>query len=310
MIETGLVRKPTEKHPTAFQATQLTPTTFLIKEYDDIYSEHPFIYVKIVAQANLVVVIDTGCGGASSNSNIHDIGLREFIEMVDIDVNDGKPLNREGKMNYTVVITHCHYDHILGVEQFSDSTILASSRDFPFLLPSALPDSSLCKGMGIHTPSYISTLVPHLYSIPECAVLILHTPGHTPDEVAIYDSAEKMLYVGDSVYEDEDIIISNQGSITEWLASITVLISLVNAENQKQDSGVIREVLINAGHCTAGKPALEVLKAGKAFMLDVINRKEPIRKRAVIWGEENVYYRQERGRFSLRCPARLVLGTA
>lgn len=107
-----LVRKPAEKRSAAFQATQLAPSTFLIKEFDDIYSEHPFIYVKIVAQTNTVIVIDTGCGGASRDDDVQITKLREFIETVDIESNDCKPLNSEGKMKYTVVVTHCHYDHI------------------------------------------------------------------------------------------------------------------------------------------------------------------------------------------------------
>lgn len=164
----------------------------------------------------------------------------------------------------------------------------------------------MCKALRIRTPLYTPTLVPHHYSIPECGMLVLHTPGHTPDELAIYDPMEKLLYVGDSLYEDEDIIICKEGSIIEWLSSMDDLISLVKTENQKRGSGKSREVLINAGHRTSAQSALEVLEAGRTFVADVINGKEVIRKRAMIRGEENVYYRQESGRFSLRCPKRLV----
>lgn len=164
--------------------------------------------------------------------------------------------------------------------------------------------------MGIPTPSYKPTLVPHLHSVPECGMLVLHTPGHTPDELAIYDPAEKMLYVGDSVYEHEDIIISKEGSIVEWLSSMDELILLLKAENKDNDGPQRREVMINAGHQTAMKPALDVLEAGKAFVVEVMKGKEGIRKRLMIRGEENVYYRQESGRFSLRCPERLILSSA
>jgi glyoxylase-like metal-dependent hydrolase (beta-lactamase superfamily II) len=163
--------------------------------------------------------------------------------------------------------------------------------------------------MGIITPSYKPILVPHLYSVPESGMLILHTPGHTPDELAIYDPAEKMLYVGDSLYEYEDIIISKEGSILEWLSSMDELILLVKAENQDNGGPQRREVLINAGHRTAKQPALDVLEAGKSFVVDVMKGKEVTWKRLVIRGEENVYYRQESGRFSLRCPERLVLNS-
>jgi len=83
----------------------------MIKEYDDIYSEHPFIYVKLVPSSS-VVVVDTGCGGASTEPDTQITSLREFIETVGLDENEGKPLNEGGKMQYIVVTTHCHYDHI------------------------------------------------------------------------------------------------------------------------------------------------------------------------------------------------------
>lgn len=96
----------------AFQASRLTPSAFLIKEYNDIYDEHPHIYVKVVPSANTILVIDTGCGGASNDPDVKVRNLREFIETIGVDDNEGKPLNKGGAMKYVVVTTHCHYDHI------------------------------------------------------------------------------------------------------------------------------------------------------------------------------------------------------
>lgn len=96
----------------AFKASRLTATTFLIKEFDDVYSEQPHIYVKLVAEANAVLIIDTGCGGQSNNPQVGIKSLREFIETIAVQDNDGKPLNKNGRMDYVVVTTHCHYDHI------------------------------------------------------------------------------------------------------------------------------------------------------------------------------------------------------
>lgn len=96
----------------AFQATRLTSSTFLIKEYNDIYSEQPHIYAKLVSSANTILIIDTGCGGASNDPDITIKSLREFIETVKVEDNNGLPLNEGGGMNYIVALTHCHYDHI------------------------------------------------------------------------------------------------------------------------------------------------------------------------------------------------------
>jgi len=97
---------------TAFRASRLTSTTFLIKEYNDVYSEHPHIYAKIVNPAKTILIIDTGCGGKSNDKTIEVRSLKEFIETIDIDENGGTALNEGGKLGYIVALTHCHYDHI------------------------------------------------------------------------------------------------------------------------------------------------------------------------------------------------------
>jgi glyoxylase-like metal-dependent hydrolase (beta-lactamase superfamily II) len=95
----------------AFIAKRLSASTFLITEYNDVYDERPFIYAKVVSAANHIVIIDTGCGGASKDSDVEVTSLREFIETVPIPDNAYEPLNNSG-MKYVVIITHTHYDHI------------------------------------------------------------------------------------------------------------------------------------------------------------------------------------------------------
>lgn len=43
----------------AFTARRLTPTTFLITEFDDIYYEHPFIYAKLLPAARTLLLLDS-----------------------------------------------------------------------------------------------------------------------------------------------------------------------------------------------------------------------------------------------------------
>ncbi|KAJ3871249.1 Metallo-hydrolase/oxidoreductase [Lentinula edodes] len=337
-----------DKDSSAFTATRLTSNTFLIKEYDDIYSEHPHIYAIIFPStsnlsnisntsessskvghnmAGTIILIDTGCGGASNDPEVRVTNIREFIETVDVPENGGRPLNgldsqsglEAGKrMRYIVVLTHCHYDHI---RNSSDSPILASSHSPEFL--SDIPEHSLCAFLNISTPEYTPTLVPHGHTISNLIlsnisshVTVLHTPGHTPDSLTIYDSTScpPMLYVGDSLYEYEPIIFPKEGSIVDWFSSIEALIGFVRMKERE------KRVLLNAGHVTCLKPALENFQAVKRFMEDVVSGREPVRRRWVKRGEETVEYRQSRqegteanttpvgaSRFSLICPERLIL---
>ena len=94
----------------AFTAARLTDTVFKIVEYDDVFSEHPFIYAKVLS--SLLILIDSGCGGASNNPDVDVTKLREFIETWPVEDNGNKPLNVDGKRKYVVICTHCHYDHI------------------------------------------------------------------------------------------------------------------------------------------------------------------------------------------------------
>ncbi|KZT07630.1 Metallo-hydrolase/oxidoreductase [Laetiporus sulphureus 93-53] len=297
---------PARQRRSAFKAYRLTGTTFLIVQVNDIYSEHPYIYAKLVPEANTILVLDTGCGGASNDRKVEVTSLREFMETVGVEDNGGKPLNEGGKMQYVVALSHCHYDHILGVEQFThDSPILQSSHSPSFISRESLPVHSLCADLNIRTPSFQSALIPHNRPLLSASgvplgIVLLHTPGHTPDELALWDADEQMLYVGDTLYEWEPIIFPNEGDIRAWLDTVDALITVVIASHTPE------AVLINCGHRSAMRPALEVLRTAKAFMMDVLLGKEPIRKRAKRRGLDYVEYVQASRRYSLRCPLRLV----
>lgn len=132
-------------------------------------------------------------------------------------------------------------------------------------------------------------------------VTVLHTPGHTPDELALWDAKESVLYVGDTLYEDDPIIFPEEGSLPTWFSTIDELLAFVRSRPNAS------QVKINCGHATAMKPAIDVLEATKKFMNDVVSGKEPLKGRYQRRGDWVVEYKQATGRFSLICPERLVL---
>ena len=167
-----------------------------------------------------------------------------------------------------------------------------------FISRENLPNHSLCKALGIPTPRYTPTFVKHEGRIHEASheLVFLHTPGHTPDELAVWDGDEKRLFVGDTLYEWAPIIFPNEGSIVAWLRSVDELLELLGKEDAK----------ISCGHVTAGRPAQNVISAAKSFMMDVLKGKEKVKQRSEKRGEAFVQYIQEGHRFSLACPERLV----
>src|SRR5665811_606626 len=57
---------------------------------------------------------------------------------------------------------------------------------------------------------------------------VIHTPGHTPGGICLYDEATKTLFSGDTVFEDgsfgrTDLYGGNQGKLIESIRKLTLL---------------------------------------------------------------------------------------
>ena len=303
-----------------FTCSRLNATTFVIHE-DDKYKEHPFIYVKIYDDPPLLVMSDTGCGGGVGQEHVHN--LKDFIEHFPAAANDGKPLNPvEAKRPYLIICTHCHFDHILGLEHFTSAStrIVASSFDKSFI-EEHLPEHSLCRYLGIPTPIYtVSYWMDDLGKVSidgrPLGLQILHTPGHTPDELAWYDIKERHLYVGDSFYErvaednsyEQAIIFPNEGNWIHYMQSLEKLVQFVEEMNKESDKSPVR---IGCGHVTSSVDGMEVLLAVRQLFQDIILGKVPIVHSEEKRGEELVLWKAAGNpRFSVEAPKRLALEAA
>lgn len=217
-----------------FSAYRLNPSTFRITENSLLSktpAEKPQIYLKFYD--TLIVIIDTGSARKPDNQTMT---LRKFIETVPVAENGEKPLNEAGKREYVLVMTHCHFDRIGGISEFPTSTVSASSAAGSFLAPATLPAHSLCELVAIPTPTYTPTLFledggtfPHV-AAHETPLTALHTPGHTPDSLSLYDPEERTLFVGDTLYENTAMTFPSQGNLQAYMASLDKLLALVDKE--------------------------------------------------------------------------------
>jgi len=304
-----------------FTCSRVNSTTFVIHE-DDKYEEHPFIYVKIYINPPLVVLSDTGCAGGSEQT--HSSNLRDFIETYPLPSNDGKPLNPRDSdghpsRKYTIFSTHCHYDHILGLTHFPTSmtTIVASSYDKDFVLKN-LAEHSLCDSVGVALPEYkISYWVKDYewydFNGHNVRLQCLHTPGHTPDELAFYDPEERHLFVGDSFYErvaadksyEQAILFPKEGSLVDYMKSVDKLAAFVQEKNSEPGKPPVK---IGCGHVTSAVDGREILLAVKEFFVGILGGEVPIVESEQKRGEEYATYKEEgEPRFSMTAPKRLVL---
>ncbi|KAF2489368.1 hypothetical protein BU16DRAFT_531686 [Lophium mytilinum] len=174
-----------------FTIRRINPSAYLIRENDN-FGEHPHIYAKICSSDtfSIIVLSDTGVGtnipnphyssssSQSSQPKFWNIGT--FLEHT---------INPGSRMPNVVITTHCHYDHILGIEHLPqadpplpssvsashrhgvDTTskpplaheptrkqptiVLASSNSIDFLSPySRLQRHSLCDRLNLRAPWY------------------------------------------------------------------------------------------------------------------------------------------------------------
>src|SRR3978361_530853 len=90
-----------------------------------------------------------------------------------------------------------------GISDFAklpSTRIWASAHDQDFINGDGrLPTSSLCRFLDIETPKYqvtdwASDAQSVVYEGQDLGLQIFHTPGHTPDELALWDQEERVLF--------------------------------------------------------------------------------------------------------------------
>lgn len=287
--------------------------------------------------------------------------MRNYLEQCPLPCNNNAPLNPGGERQYLIIISHCHYgkpsptnvfggeplrkkpDHTLGIPQFlrgGQTSILASSagRDF---IESDLAGNGLYKPIGEIAQPWkvthwaqafeqlrwpLSSGTKALSRLPEdLGITILHTPGHTPDQLAWYDRDEMHLYVGDSFYErgvdGMDIIWPKQGSLIEWYFSMQKLRCFVRSENACAAAGaeeeddefdawvnVARRVKIGCGHQTADADGESIMEALEKMWWRVLRGEVPVSDTMIISGEMVDRWMEPGGdgQFSFRAPRRLM----
>lgn len=259
-----------------FFCSKLNDSTQLVVHRDK-YSEFAFVYVKTYPQHSVAVIIDNGCGAGNHSDDSSTLELKDFIL--------ASVLNSEQRtFDFLVICTHCHFDHIGGIEAFSRSGagIVASGHDREFLSPKKRTESSLCGTFNMAIPDYeISHYAQDDESLSyhgkSLGLRIIHTPGHTPDSMAIFDEAERWLFVGDTCYQrsalmpwGEDqvvpIVLPMQGNVKDFIASLHKLHDFATKEDQESNEAQIQ---LAAGHTTSQRPAAKFLRNVILFCGDI-----------------------------------------
>jgi hydroxyacylglutathione hydrolase len=117
-------------------------------------------------------------------------------------------LNRKPSDVKTIVITHCHIDHIRGLAALKAATggsVAVHEADADFVSGKArypTPGGAMGFIFRLMSPFFRPTPVEPDRRLKEGDIIgrltVIHTPGHTPGSIALFDEQRKVLFVGDT----------------------------------------------------------------------------------------------------------------
>ncbi|MBR6531351.1 MAG: MBL fold metallo-hydrolase [Clostridia bacterium] len=111
----------------------------------------------------------------------------------------------EGKHLKYIMLTHGHYDHILGVYDLKMShpdAEIAIHKDEAYKLTDELPSFAheMMPGVQKYVPADIIVGEGDKLTVGEIEFTVMHTPGHSKGGVCYYVEAEKTLFTGDTLF--------------------------------------------------------------------------------------------------------------
>ena len=136
--------------------------------------------------------------GIGLTSNIYLLGKTD-LTLIDAG-NDSQPNTIITELNRShlalndikqIIITHAHFDHIGGLQKllrYISPKIYVHEKELPQLTP-ILGNKQVTT---IHDGDVLSTEIGSLQT--------LHTPGHSPGAICLYDQTRQALYSGDTVF--------------------------------------------------------------------------------------------------------------
>lgn len=176
-----------------FTVEKINDATLAISEYG--HWEEPHCYLLL--GSSKAVLIDTGLGVES---------IKGVVEQLT-------------NLPVQVVITHAHWDHIGGAKEFSNISIHHADREWlEYGLPisdKVIQDNFAKRATTKPLPTNFdltSYTTPKLkpsvilkdgdkINLGKRTIEIIHTPGHSPGSICVYDSSNGYLFTGDTLYE-------------------------------------------------------------------------------------------------------------
>ncbi|MCD1296051.1 MBL fold metallo-hydrolase [Methanocella sp. CWC-04] len=145
----------------------------------------------------------TNVNGVFYDSNAYLIDAKRKI-LVDAGIDGKRVLKSLPQDLQLIVLTHCHYDHISAVPDIVAATgakVAMHKDDIPLIRSKKLSASAM---FGVGSPE-LKIDIPlnndDTIDLGDCSLKVIHTPGHSPGSICLYDESTKELFTGDTVFE-------------------------------------------------------------------------------------------------------------
>ena len=155
----------------------------------------------------MITKIANGIYKISNSSNI--FYLSEFQTLIDAgDVADRNEIITDSVSIFEpidikqVIFTHLHYDHIGNYDMFTKASFFASGKEIK-----AFKENKHRTILDYRLESTFDCKIKNISSVklPFDRFLILETPGHTIGSLSIFDKQEKILFSGDTLFDNGNI---------------------------------------------------------------------------------------------------------
>ncbi|MHC1599386.1 MAG: MBL fold metallo-hydrolase [Candidatus Methanospirareceae archaeon] len=129
-----------------------------------------------------------------------------------------------------IILTHCHFDHTCAVPEIARMTgakIAIHEEDAKLLDDDYATASAL---FGERTPEISPDMLLYggeIFESDNFMLEVIHTPGHTPGGICLYESETRSLFSGDTVFPDGGIGRCDLGGdLSDLIRSIELLTTL------------------------------------------------------------------------------------
>ena len=110
-------------------------------------------------------------------------------------------LNTDLEKIKQVINTHGHFDHIGGNGYFYNAKILIHENDAAILEAGDLERSNASFFEGKLKPKKVDRKLKE-GDVVDNGLKVIHTPGHSPGSICLYDEKRKILFSGDTLFSD------------------------------------------------------------------------------------------------------------